>query len=82
MKRELGDAEICGVTYTGGYVMPPGVPGAGQTALPADLEAAAIEQAARMYQLRSSSGVHASKTRVGCIGKWGIGIGCRGSVGC
>jgi hypothetical protein len=34
------------LTYTGGYVMPDTTPGAGQTALPADLEQAAVEQCA------------------------------------
>src|SRR5215471_12251479 len=34
------------VTYTGGYVLPGNTIGAGQTALPADLESAAIETVA------------------------------------
>ncbi len=45
------------VTYTGGYVMPGTVPGAGQTALPADLETAAVEQVAVWYQQRDKLGL-------------------------
>jgi hypothetical protein len=40
------------VTYTGGYVLPGATPGAGQTALPAELEQACVEQAAYWYQNR------------------------------
>ena len=43
--RQLGR-----VTYTGGYVMPGTTPSAGQTALPADLEWAAVEQVAAWLQ--------------------------------
>src|SRR5437667_2251630 len=32
------------ITYTGGYVLPGATPASGQTALPADLEQAAVEQ--------------------------------------
>jgi hypothetical protein len=45
------------VTYTGGYVMPGTAPGAGQTALPADLESAAIEQVAVWFQQRDKLGL-------------------------
>ncbi len=45
------------VTYTGGYVMPGTAPGVGQVALPADLENAAIEQAAVWYQQRDKLGL-------------------------
>ncbi len=45
------------VTYTGGYVMPGTVPGAGQSALPADLETAAVEQVAVWYQQRDKLGL-------------------------
>jgi hypothetical protein len=44
------------LTYTGGYVLPGTTPGAGQTALPADLEQAAIEQVACWYQNRDKLG--------------------------
>ena len=45
------------VTYTGGYVLPGTVPGAGQTALPDDLEQAAVEQAAFWFQNRDRIGL-------------------------
>jgi hypothetical protein len=45
------------VTYTGGFVLPGTAPGAGQTALPADLESAAIEQVAAWFQQRDKVGL-------------------------
>jgi len=45
------------VIYTGGYVLPGTVPSPGQTALPADLESAAIEQVAVWYQQRDKLGL-------------------------
>jgi len=45
------------VTYTGGYVLPGTSPGAGQTALPDDLEQAAVEQAAYWFQHRDKLGL-------------------------
>ncbi len=45
------------VTYTGGYVLPGATPGAGQTALPSDLESAAVEQVAVWYQQRDKLGL-------------------------
>lgn len=45
------------MTYTGGYVLPGTVPEAGQSALPADIETAAVEQVAFWYQTRDSVGV-------------------------
>ena len=45
------------VTYTGGYVLPGTVPGTGQTALPDDLEQAAVEQVAYWFQNRDKLGV-------------------------
>jgi hypothetical protein len=45
------------VTFTGGFVLPGTVPGAGQTALPADLEQAAVEQAAAWFQNRNALGL-------------------------
>src|SRR5437879_1463647 len=45
------------VTYTGGYVLPGTAPGAGQTALPDDLEQAAVEQVAYWYQNRDKLGL-------------------------
>jgi hypothetical protein len=45
------------VTYTGGYVLPGTTPGAGQTALPADLESAAVEQVTVWFQQRDKLGL-------------------------
>jgi len=45
------------VTYTGGYVLPGTTPGAGQTALPDDLEQAAVEQVAAWFQMRDMLGL-------------------------
>ena len=45
------------VTYTGGYVLPGTTPGAGQTALPDDLEQAAVEQVASWFLNRDKSGL-------------------------
>ena len=45
------------VTYTGGYVLPGSTPSAGQTALPDDLEQAAVEQAAFWFQNRDKLGL-------------------------
>src|SRR5512140_2471084 len=48
---------IARVTYTGGYVLPGTTPGAGQTALPADLESAAVEQVAVWHQQKDKLGL-------------------------
>jgi hypothetical protein len=48
---------IARVTYTGGYVLPGATPSAGQTALPDDLEQAAVEQAAWWFQHRDKLGL-------------------------
>ena len=45
------------VTYTGGYVLPGATPGAGQVAVPADLESAAVEQVAAWFQQRDKLGL-------------------------
>lgn len=45
------------VTFTGGYVLPGTTPGAGQTALPDDLEHACVEQVAYWYQNRFRLGL-------------------------
>ena len=44
-------------TYTGGYVLPGTTPGAGQTALPDDLEQAAVEQVASWFLNRDKLGL-------------------------
>ena len=48
---------VARVTYTGGYVLPGDTPGAGQTPLPADLEQAAVEQAAEWFLNRDKLGL-------------------------
>jgi hypothetical protein len=45
------------ITYTGGYVLPGDVVGLGQTALPVDLESAALEEIAGWYQQRDKVGL-------------------------
>jgi hypothetical protein len=45
------------VTYTGGYVMPGTPADAGQTALPAELEQACVEQVTYWYQRRTQLGL-------------------------
>jgi hypothetical protein len=45
------------VTYTGGYVLPGDTPDPGQTALPGDLEQAAVEQVAYWFRNRDSTGL-------------------------
>jgi hypothetical protein len=45
------------VTYTGGYVLPGDTIGAGQTALPDDLEQACVEQVAYWFQNRNTLGL-------------------------
>jgi hypothetical protein len=48
---------VAKVTYTGGYVLPGTVLAPGQTALPADLEWAAVEEVAGWYQQRDKVGL-------------------------
>ena len=45
------------VEYTGGYVLPDDTPDAGQTALPDDLEQAAVEQVAYWFRNRDATGL-------------------------
>ena len=49
LKKRLGDCGAGRVTYTGGYVPPGATVGTGQTALPDDLEQAAVEQIAAWF---------------------------------
>ena len=49
--------QLARVTYVGGYVLPGTTPGAGQTALPDDLESAAVEQVAFWFQQRDKLGL-------------------------
>ena len=58
LSSPLGTAhEQARVTCTGGYVLPGASSGPGQTALPADLEHAAVEQVAFWFQNRDRVGV-------------------------
>ena len=45
------------MTYTGGYVPPGNTPDAAQTALPDDLQQAAVEQVAYWFRNRDSTGL-------------------------
>jgi len=54
---QCASTALARVTYTGGYVLPGATAGAGQAALPADLESAAIEQVAFWFERRDNSGV-------------------------
>ena len=56
-ERLGGCGELARVTYTGGYVLPGTTPGAGQAALPDDLEQAAVEQVAFWYPTRDKLGL-------------------------
>lgn len=49
--------QIGRVTYTGGYVLPGTTPGTGQTALPDEINQAAVEQAVYWYQNRNRLGL-------------------------
>ena len=49
--------QVARVSYTGGYVLPGTTPGAGQVALPADIESAAVEQVVVWFQQRDKLGL-------------------------
>lgn len=49
--------EVARITYAGGYVMPGGTVGSGQTALPSGIEQAAIEQLVNWYQNKDRLGL-------------------------
>lgn len=51
------DQDQARVIFTGGYVLPGTTPGDGQTALPADLEAACVEQCSFWYRNKALVGV-------------------------
>ena len=59
--------QIARVLYTGGYVLPGNEVGDGQTALPAHLEAACIEQVAAWYQAKDRLGVTSMSAGGGSI---------------
>src|SRR5438876_2051603 len=48
---------IARIQYAGGYVLPGTTPSAGQTALPDDLEQAAVEQVAYWFRNRDTTGL-------------------------
>ncbi len=50
-------AQIARVTYTGGYVLPGTTPASGQLALPDEIQQAATEQVAYLYQNRNRLGL-------------------------
>jgi hypothetical protein len=52
-----GGPRVARVTYTGGYVLPGTAAEAGQAALPADVEWAAVEQTAAWFQQRERLGL-------------------------
>lgn len=49
--------QLARVQFSGGYVLPGGTVGTGQTALPSDIEQAAIEQCAYFYQRKDQLGL-------------------------
>ncbi len=58
LANPLGDCrQRARVTYTGGYVLPGDAVGAGQTALPDDLQQAAVEQVACWFMNRDKLGL-------------------------
>jgi hypothetical protein len=56
-RRIGGFCEQARVTYTGGFVLPGATVGVGQTALPADVEQAALEQVVWWFQNRDRLGL-------------------------
>src|SRR5213592_2435902 len=54
LNAQLSTARL---TYTGGYVLPGTSPSVGQTALPDDLEQAAVEQVAYWFRNRDNTGM-------------------------
>jgi hypothetical protein len=61
--------EIARVTYAGGYVLPGGTVGTGQTALPDEIEQAAIEQCAFYYRNKETLGLAGVSGQGGSISK-------------
>jgi hypothetical protein len=53
------------VTYTGGYVLPGTTVGAGQTALPSDIEQACVEQVAYWFENHNTIGIVSSTATAG-----------------
>lgn len=61
--------EIGRVTFAGGYVMPGTTPGAGQTALPDEIEQACVEQCVYFYQNKDRLGLSNISGSGGSIAK-------------
>lgn len=61
--------EIGSVTYEGGYILPGTTPTTGQTALPAEIEQAAIEQCAYFYQNKDRLGISSLSNSGGSLAK-------------
>lgn len=58
LRAALGNAwDQARILYAGGYVLPGTTPDTGQTALPKDIEQAAVEQVAHWYRTRNLQGV-------------------------
>src|SRR6267143_1949790 len=57
LQPSAANPPVARVTYTGGYVTPGTTPSAGQTALPDDLEQAAVEQVAFWFRNRDTTGL-------------------------
>src|SRR6266702_4561214 len=53
----LNSPALSRIQYAGGYVLPGDTPSAGQTALPDDLEQAAVEQVAYWFRNRDTTGL-------------------------
>jgi hypothetical protein len=62
-----GDTQLGRITYTGGYVLPGTTVDTGQTALPNELEHAAIEQAVYYWQNRDRLGLSSVSGEGGSI---------------
>lgn len=56
------------VSYTGGYVLPGTTPESWQTALPADVEQAALEQISFWYRNRNMTGLSSASGSSGSVG--------------
>lgn len=59
--------EIARITYTGGYVMPGGTVGTGQTALPPAIEDAALQQLTVWYRDKDKLGLASLSTQGGSV---------------
>lgn len=69
LSSPLGNSRQLGrVTFAGGYVLPGGTVGAGQTALPSELAQACVEQCSYWYQRRNELGLTSVGGTSGSIG--------------